>query len=173
MKSHELGRTATRRAVLASLLAAASLAACGRPALPEPGAAGSEIRKEPPVNKRVLIAMTSHDQKGDTGQSTGAYLPEIAHPHEVFTKAGLTVDFASVRGGRVQVKEGVVVASSGRVEGDVEAAAIEIAGVVQGNVAASDKVELKSGGKLFGDVKAPRILIADGASFKGNINMGG
>ena len=46
-------------------------------------------------------------------------------------------------------------------------------GVIQGNVSAGDKVELKAGGKLFGDVKAPRILIADGASFKGNINMGG
>ena len=43
---------------------------------------------------------------------------------------------------------------------------------MQGNVTASDRVDLKSGGKLYGDVKAPRILIADGASFKGNINMG-
>ncbi|MBL8788612.1 MAG: polymer-forming cytoskeletal protein [Deltaproteobacteria bacterium] len=78
-----------------------------------------------------------------------------------------------VRGGRIQVKDGVVIHASGRVEGDVESAAVEIAGVVQGNVAATDKVEIKAGGKLFGDVKAPRILIADGASFKGNINMGG
>ena len=77
----------------------------------------------------------------------------------------------NVRGGKVAVKEGVVVSATGKVEGDVESAAVEIAGTVQGNVAASDKVELKSGGKLFGDVKAPRILIADGASFKGNINM--
>lgn len=98
--------------------------------------------------------------------------PNIQIEGDIAGSDALTV-LGAVRGGRVQVKEGVVVASSGRVEGDVEAAAIEIAGVVQGNVAASDKVELKSGGKLFGDVKAPRILIADGASFKGNINMGG
>lgn len=76
-----------------------------------------------------------------------------------------------VRGGKIQVKEAVVVQASGRVEGDVESAGVEIAGAVQGNVVATDKVELKAGGKLFGDVKAPRILIADGASFKGNINM--
>ncbi|MDI1428251.1 type 1 glutamine amidotransferase domain-containing protein [Polyangium sorediatum] len=87
------------------LLAAALLAACGGPATssatakdvvpdkPEP--------KEDPVMKPVLLAMTSHDKKGDTGESTGAYLPEIAHPYAVFTRAGLVVEFASVRGGRV------------------------------------------------------------------------
>jgi putative intracellular protease/amidase len=53
------------------------------------------------MSQRILIAMTSHDKKGDTGESTGAYLPEIAHPYAVFTKAGYAVDFASVRGGRV------------------------------------------------------------------------
>lgn len=53
------------------------------------------------MSRRILIAMTSHDKKGDTGQPTGAYLPEIAHPYSVFTAAGLTVDFASVHGGRV------------------------------------------------------------------------
>ena len=48
----------------------------------------------------VLIAMTSHQELGDTGRSTGAYLPEIAHPWKVFTAAGLTVDLVSVAGGR-------------------------------------------------------------------------
>ncbi len=53
------------------------------------------------MTKTVLLAMTSHDRKGDTGTSTGAYLPEIAQPYAVFTKAGFAVEFASVRGGRV------------------------------------------------------------------------
>ena len=53
------------------------------------------------MHKRILIAMTSHDQKGDTGVPTGAYLPEIAQPYEVLTHAGYEVEFASVRGGRV------------------------------------------------------------------------
>jgi putative intracellular protease/amidase len=48
----------------------------------------------------VLIVLTSHDSLGDTGEATGAYLPEVAHPWAVFTEAGLTVDLASVRGGR-------------------------------------------------------------------------
>ena len=36
---------------------------------------------------------------------------------------------------------------------------------------AGDKVELKTDCKVIGDIKAPRILIADGAVFKGNVDM--
>jgi putative intracellular protease/amidase len=53
------------------------------------------------TTKRILIATTSHATKGTTGQPTGAYLPEIAHPHKVFTAAGFTVELASVKGGAV------------------------------------------------------------------------
>lgn len=53
------------------------------------------------MTHRVLIAMTSHDKKGDTGQPTGAYLGEVAHPYDVFSKAGYAIEFASVRGGAV------------------------------------------------------------------------
>lgn len=48
----------------------------------------------------VLFALTSHDQLGDTGRSTGAYLPEIAHPAKVFADAGWDIDFVSVAGGQ-------------------------------------------------------------------------
>ena len=50
--------------------------------------------------KRVLFVLTSHDQLGATGQSTGAYLPEVAHPYHRFHAAGIDVDFASPKGGQ-------------------------------------------------------------------------
>lgn len=53
------------------------------------------------MKQHILFALTSHDKKGSTGESTGAYLPEIAHPHAVFTAAGYAVDFVSTRGGDV------------------------------------------------------------------------
>jgi putative intracellular protease/amidase len=49
---------------------------------------------------RILLVLTSHDQLGDTGKKTGAYLSEVAHPYEVFTARGFAVDFASPAGGR-------------------------------------------------------------------------
>lgn len=48
---------------------------------------------------RILIALTSHDQLGDTGKSTGFYLSEVSHPYYAFTKAGYEIDFVSPKGG--------------------------------------------------------------------------
>ena len=49
---------------------------------------------------RVLIALTSHSQLGDTSRTTGFYASEAAEPWSVFTAAGFDVDLVSVAGGR-------------------------------------------------------------------------
>lgn len=73
--------------------------------------------------------------------------------------------------GRIALDSTVVVANGGVVEADVESDDIEISGQVTGNVSARDRAEIKSEGRMVGDIKAPRILIADGAGFKGHIDM--
>jgi cytoskeletal protein CcmA (bactofilin family) len=73
--------------------------------------------------------------------------------------------------GKISLKESLYVESSGVVEADIDTQNVEIAGRVTGNIAASDKVELKAACRVIGDIKAPRILIADGAAFKGNVDM--
>ncbi|GAA1346638.1 type 1 glutamine amidotransferase domain-containing protein [Falsarthrobacter nasiphocae] len=50
--------------------------------------------------KKVLLVLTSHDQLGDTGEKTGYFVGEAAHPWKVFTDAGYFVDFASIAGGQ-------------------------------------------------------------------------
>ncbi|MET0235074.1 MAG: type 1 glutamine amidotransferase domain-containing protein [Kibdelosporangium sp.] len=52
-----------------------------------------------PHTKKILIALTSHGQIGDTTRRTGFYLSEAAQPWQVFTRADYTVDLVSVRGG--------------------------------------------------------------------------
>ncbi|GAB3937905.1 type 1 glutamine amidotransferase domain-containing protein [Kribbella albertanoniae] len=49
---------------------------------------------------RVLIALTSHSDLGDTGRKTGFYVSEAAEPWTVFTEAGYEVGLVSVAGGR-------------------------------------------------------------------------
>lgn len=73
--------------------------------------------------------------------------------------------------GRIQLKESLFVEESGSVEADIETQNVEVSGQVVGNITATDKVELKTQCRVTGDIKAPRILIADGASFKGNVDM--
>lgn len=51
-------------------------------------------------SQKVLVVLTSHDTLGDTGKETGFYLPEVSHPEDVFTRAGMSVDFVSPKGGK-------------------------------------------------------------------------
>ena len=73
--------------------------------------------------------------------------------------------------GKLTTSDQVSVTSSGVVQADVTGATIAIAGQVTGDVTASERVDLQAGGRLVGDVKAARFTIADGASFKGNVDM--
>ncbi|QND70238.1 type 1 glutamine amidotransferase domain-containing protein [Tardiphaga robiniae] len=49
---------------------------------------------------KVLMALTSHDQLGNTGRKTGFWLEELAAPYYVFKEAGWDITLASPRGGR-------------------------------------------------------------------------
>lgn len=49
-------------------------------------------------NKRVLLVLTSNDDLGGV-RGTGYYVGEAAEPWQVFTRAGYTVDVASIAGG--------------------------------------------------------------------------
>jgi putative intracellular protease/amidase len=51
------------------------------------------------MEKRILIALTSHADLGDTGRKTGFYVSEAAEPWSVFTGAGYEVELVSVEGG--------------------------------------------------------------------------
>ena len=75
--------------------------------------------------------------------------------------------------GRVEVEAAVVVSSNGTVNGDIVAKSVAVAGKVLGNVKASETFELQVSGRIEGDVKAPRVTIAEGAFFKGNVEMTG
>lgn len=75
--------------------------------------------------------------------------------------------------GKLTVDGQVTVDADGVVEADIGAQSVSIGGTVTGNILASERVDLLSGARLIGDVKAARLTIADGASFKGNVDMEG
>lgn len=48
---------------------------------------------------KILMALTSHDQLGNTGKKTGFWLEEFAAPYYTFKDAGATITLASPSGG--------------------------------------------------------------------------
>ncbi len=52
-------------------------------------------------NNKILFVLTSTEKLGGTGHKTGAYLSEITHPYEEFTRGGYEVEMISPLGGKV------------------------------------------------------------------------
>ncbi len=73
--------------------------------------------------------------------------------------------------GKLHAKDGVTVDAGAVVEADVQAGPIRVSGQVTGNLTSTDRVDLMNGARVVGNVKATRITIADGAQFKGNVDM--
>jgi cytoskeletal protein CcmA (bactofilin family) len=73
--------------------------------------------------------------------------------------------------GEVRVDSAVIIGTDGVVTGPISAPTVRVGGRVVGNVQASDRVEVAPSGSLEGDIIAPRVVIAEGAFFKGRVEM--
>jgi cytoskeletal protein CcmA (bactofilin family) len=60
---------------------------------------------------------------------------------------------------------------SGTVDAPLSARTVSVAGTVSSSITATERVDLLAGGRLIGDVKTPRLTIADGATFRGKVDM--
>ena len=94
----------------------------------------------------------------------------------VFIKGELTGDEDLTIEGRVEGKielkdHNLVIGPNGKINAEINAKNVTIIGSVVGNINASDILEIKTSGSVMGDIKAPRISIADGAHFKGSVDM--
>src|SRR4051812_44257048 len=74
--------------------------------------------------------------------------------------------------GTIQLKEHVLtIGPNGRIKAQVFAKSVIVLGEVTGNVTASDKVDIRDNGSVDGDIVAPRVAIAEGAHFRGSVDM--
>jgi putative intracellular protease/amidase len=55
------------------------------------------------MSQKILFVVTSHGEKGSTGQPTGYHLKEVSHAWEVLKNAGYDIDFVSPKGGKAPV----------------------------------------------------------------------
>jgi cytoskeletal protein CcmA (bactofilin family) len=75
--------------------------------------------------------------------------------------------------GHLHVKDGAVtIGETATIEANVRAARVIVEGTVQGSISASNRIELTSTAKVNGSLTAERIVIAEGAQFSGNVDMG-
>jgi cytoskeletal protein CcmA (bactofilin family) len=74
--------------------------------------------------------------------------------------------------GRIELKENILtIGPNGKIRAEVFAKAVIVLGEVTGNVTASEKVDIRDNGSVDGDITSPRVAIAEGAHFRGSVDM--
>jgi cytoskeletal protein CcmA (bactofilin family) len=74
--------------------------------------------------------------------------------------------------GQIRMQEGgLLVAPSGSVDADVEGARVTIQGTLAGNVAAAERIELTPTADVSGTLTTCAIMMHDGATFNGLIDI--
>ncbi|MEN8154202.1 MAG: polymer-forming cytoskeletal protein [Acidobacteriota bacterium] len=73
--------------------------------------------------------------------------------------------------GKVNITNNIYIGKSGKVKAEIFAREIIIEGEVNGDVHGSVKVEIVPGGILNGNIISEKVVLAEGAKFKGNIDM--
>ena len=74
--------------------------------------------------------------------------------------------------GKVELRDHTLtIGANGRVKAQVFAKAVIVLGELVGNVSATEKVDIRENGSVDGDLVAPRVAIAEGAHFRGSIDM--
>jgi len=74
--------------------------------------------------------------------------------------------------GKIELKDHLLtIGPNGRIKAQVFAKQVVVLGEVTGNVTASEKVDIKDGGSVDGDIISPRVAIAEGAHFRGSVDM--
>jgi cytoskeletal protein CcmA (bactofilin family) len=74
--------------------------------------------------------------------------------------------------GRIELRENVLtIGPNGKIRAEVFAKAVIVLGEVTGNVTASEKCDIRDNGSVDGDIISPRVAIAEGAHFRGSVDM--
>jgi cytoskeletal protein CcmA (bactofilin family) len=74
--------------------------------------------------------------------------------------------------GIIHLKEHVLtIAPNGNVTAHVFAKSVIVLGQVSGNITATERVDIRDNASVHADIVSPRVAMAEGAHFRGNIDM--
>ena len=74
--------------------------------------------------------------------------------------------------GKIELRQNILtIGPNGKIKAQVFAKTVVVQGEVTGNITATERVDIRDAGSVDGDLSAPRVAIADGAHFRGAIDM--
>jgi cytoskeletal protein CcmA (bactofilin family) len=74
--------------------------------------------------------------------------------------------------GKIELNNNILtIGTNAKIKAQVFAKTIIVLGEVTGNITASEKVDIRDNGSVDGDITSPKVAIAEGAHFRGAIDM--
>src|SRR5713101_7799805 len=95
----------------------------------------------------------------------------MANPKDTSSSSGDNTVSGRLEG-ELSLTKTLIVEPSGVVKANVDVKNAVISGAVVGNVDAAESVELTKEGRMIGDIRSPRVILVDGSSLRGRIEMG-
>jgi cytoskeletal protein CcmA (bactofilin family) len=75
--------------------------------------------------------------------------------------------------GTIEVgNHGLIIGASAAIKANLVARSILISGTVNGNVTASERIDVAATATVDGDITSPRLVMAEGASVRGKVDVG-
>ena len=74
--------------------------------------------------------------------------------------------------GNINLQSDLRIGTKARVEATVHARNVVVEGKLTGDISADQRVELVATATVDGNIKAPKVIVAEGARFRGNVDMG-
>jgi cytoskeletal protein CcmA (bactofilin family) len=142
------------------------------PAGPGPAPSASPTVGAPPAADAVRTPITPGEpQRFDRERTTAVNIGKsVVIKGELSGSEDLTIE-GQVEG-KIELRQNVLtIGANGKIKAQVFAKSVVILGEVTGNVTATEKVDIRDNGSVDGDIAAPRVAIAEGAHFRGSIDM--
>jgi cytoskeletal protein CcmA (bactofilin family) len=76
--------------------------------------------------------------------------------------------------GKIELRQNLLtIGPNARIKAQVFAKTVVVEGQVHGNISAGERIDIRDKGVVEGNLASPRVAIADGAHFRGSIDMQG
>jgi len=76
--------------------------------------------------------------------------------------------------GKIELRQNMLtIGPNAKIKAQVFAKTVVVEGTVQGNISAGERIDIRDKGIVEGNLAAPRVSIADGAQFRGSVDMQG
>jgi cytoskeletal protein CcmA (bactofilin family) len=130
----------------------------------------SPVGDPPPAPTPSAPTRHVSEPAGQTGRETVNIGKSVVIKGELSGSEDLTIE--GQVDGKIELRDNVLtIGPNARIKAQVFAKSVIVLGKVNGNVSASEKIDIREHGSVEGDIVAPRVAIADGAYFRGSIDM--